>query len=367
MTFQPAFLHKVKQVLTITLCWVVINILMELHNAVNYDPETRKHFLYFFFGNDPFKHLLITSIGPLIGGLVIGPFIVFFQREKLKGRNFGHKLMIHSVLYFVFVTVCVILVGIIGAANNNTGDSSWANFYNDVYSFRVLRLVIAWYVVVILTIFMLDVSERYGPATLRKMLLGKFHTPGKEERIFMFLDLRSSTTIAEKMGDEQYFLLLRYFYQVANEAIINSHGEIYQYVGDEIIISWNYEEGIENANCLECFKAVNKIVQDNADTFKKDYKVIPKFKAGVHAGSVVSGEIGTIKKDIVYSGDVLNTTSRIVALCNDYKQTLIVSDVIYKALKDAPGYKFTFLESPVLKGKTVETGLWGVEFVNSEL
>ncbi|HUR65728.1 MAG TPA: hypothetical protein VMZ03_05200, partial [Chitinophagaceae bacterium] len=69
---------------------------------------------------------------------------------------------------------------------------------------------------------------------------------------------------------------------------------------------------------------------------------------------------GTVKKDIVYSGDVLNTTSRIVALCNQYKQTLIVSDIIYTALKDMPGYQFTYLDSPVLKGKAVKTELWGV-------
>ena len=238
--------------------------------------------------------------------------------------------------------------------------SFWQNFYTDVFSLRVLRLVIAWYCIVILTIFLLDVSEKYGPGTLRKMLLGKYHTPGREQRVFMFLDLRSSTTIAEEIGAERYFRMLHFFYQVANEAIINNYGEIYQYVGDEIVVSWPLEQGLKNGNCLQCFRAVCNAVDNHAATFEKEFGVVPRFKAGIHAGLVVTGEIGTVKKEIVYSGDVLNTTARIVALCNQYGQTLMVSDVIYNALKQTPGYHFTYIDSTVLRGKVVATGLYGV-------
>ena len=361
MKWKPSFTRKVRQVITITICWIIIGVLIELHNAVNYDPVTRRYFLYFIFGNSAAEHFLITSIGPLIGGLFAGSFIVFFQREKLKEKTYGRKLLVHSLLYILFVGLCILVVGIIGALNSRGDRSFMENFYNDIFSLRVFRLLSAWYFIVILTIFFLDVSEKYGPGTLRKILLGKYHSPGREERIFMFLDMRSSTTIAEKMGDEHYFRMLHFFYQVANEAIINSYGEIYQYVGDEIVISWEKEQGLKNANCLGCFRAVCDIVAKNKDVFEKKFGVVPRFKAGIHAGMVVTGEIGTVKKDIVYSGDVLNTTARIVALCNQYNQSLIVSDIIYNALKETPGYRFTYLDSPVLRGKAVETGLYGVE------
>ena len=67
----------------------------------------------------------------------------------------------------------------------------------------------------------------------------------------MFLDLRSSTAIAEKLGEERYFNFIKDVFKDVTPAIIYAKGEIYQYVGDEIVVSWKMNNGIENANCLQ--------------------------------------------------------------------------------------------------------------------
>jgi adenylate cyclase len=54
----------------------------------------------------------------------------------------------------------------------------------------------------------------------------------------MFVDLLSSTTIAEALGNEKYHNLLHDFYADITNPIIYNKGEIYQYVGDEVIVSW---------------------------------------------------------------------------------------------------------------------------------
>jgi adenylate cyclase len=333
---------------------------------VIYDTITRKYSLYFLFGKNAFEHFLITAIGPLVGGLFAGSFIVFYQRDKVKGRTYAQKLLIHSLLYIGFVGFCILMVGLIGALNNPVKASFMQKFKEDVFSLRVLRLLITWYFIVILTIFLLDVSEKYGSGTLRRLLLGKYYAAGKEEKVFMFLDLKSSTTIAETIGDEKYFSMLQFFYEVANYAIINTHGEIYQYIGDEIVISWERKHGVKNANCLKCFTAIREAVKENTEIFNKNYGVVPAFKAGIHAGMVTTGEIGTVKKDIVYSGDVLNTTARIVALCNHYNEELIISEYLYAELKEEQGYIYKWLGNPVLKGKSISMGLYGVKAENSE-
>ena len=360
MKFQPAFLLKVRQVIVITIVWIIAGVLVELNNAIMYDPDTRTHYFHFLFGRNAFEHLLITAIGPLAGGLLAGSFIVFYQREKVQGRSYREKLLIHSVLYAFFLFVFIGGVGILGALNNPADAPFWVKFREDVFSLRVLRLLFTWFFIVVMTIFFLDVSEKYGAGILRGLLLGKYHKPGQEERVFMFLDLKGSTAMAEEIGDEKYFAMLRYFYGVANEAIINTHGEIYQYVGDEIVISWNKGEGIRNANCLRCFTAIQQTVKKHSSIFMGKFGVVPGFKAGIHVGIVTTGAIGTIKKDIVYSGDVLNTTARIVAMCNQYKEELIISDIMYNEVKGVKDYRFHFIDNVILRGKKLEMGLWGV-------
>ena len=363
MNLQPTLLLKIRQVIVITTVWIIANVLVELNNAIVYDPAKRVYYFHFLFGANAWQHLLITAIGPLAGGLFAGSFIVFYQREKVKGRTYLEKLFIHTGLYLFYLLVFIAGVGVLGALNNPADAPFWVKFREDVFSLRVLRLVFTWYFIVVVTLFFLDVSEKYGSGILRGLLLGKYYKPGNEERVFMFLDLKGSTAMAEQIGDEKYFAMLRYFYLVANDAIINTHGEIYQYVGDEIVICWKKSEGIHQANCLRCFTAVQDAVGSRSSYFMEKFGVVPAFKAGIHAGVVTTGEIGSIKKDIVYSGDVLNTTARIVALCNSYKQDLLISDLIYNEIKDTSEYQFQFIDNVILRGKKTAMGLWSVKRV----
>ena len=68
----------------------------------------------------------------------------------------------------------------------------------------------------------------------------------------MFLDMNDSTSIAEQLGHIKYFKLLREFYSDLSEAIINHMGEVCQYIGDEVVISWKVKSGLANGNCVKC-------------------------------------------------------------------------------------------------------------------
>lgn len=69
----------------------------------------------------------------------------------------------------------------------------------------------------------------------------------------MFLDMKSSTTIAETLGHITYFKLLDTYYNIMSDPIINSFGDVYQNIGDEIVISWKLGKGISQASCIKCF------------------------------------------------------------------------------------------------------------------
>ena len=183
--------------------------------------------------------------------------------------------------------------------------------------------------------------------------MGKYNTPKEEKRIFMFLDLNSSTTIAEKLGDELYHELLKNFFADITNSILDNNGEIYQYVGDEVVVAWKYEDGIINNHCIKCFFDMKSFIEKKKEKYLLRYGVVPSFKAGIHLGKVIVGEIGIIKRDITYSGDVLNTTSRIQSMCKEFDVDIIASEDLIEKLS-LKSYTANYLGAIKLKGKEKE-------------
>jgi adenylate cyclase len=87
---------------------------------------------------------------------------------------------------------------------------------------------------------------------------------------------------------------------------------------------------------------------------------LPEFKAGFHLGKVTTGEIGDIKKDIIFTGDVLNTTARIQGLCNTYKVDLIISVDLIKRLDQHSQYQIKTLGENELRGRDQKIELFTI-------
>jgi adenylate cyclase len=90
----------------------------------------------------------------------------------------------------------------------------------------------------------------------------------------------------------------------------------------------------------------------------QEYDLLPTFKAGLHIGEATVGEIGVIKKDIVYSGDVLNTTSRIQGECNNQKVNILLSADLLERMQLNGEYLQIALGEFPLKGKKERTTLY---------
>jgi len=81
----------------------------------------------------------------------------------------------------------------------------------------------------------------------------------------------------------------------------------------------------------------------------------------LHLGEVTTGEIGRIKKDIIFTGDVLNTTARIQSLCNDLEVDILISKDLISNLKLKKNYLTQFIGTKVLKGKSVSMELYTIK------
>lgn len=345
--------------------WVVVGILQALYKSVNYDTTTQEVLFGAPKGYSLISFLLINLIGPLTAGIIAAPLIVFVFKERLKTKSYLVSIGLLGMVFFIYVLVLNTTVSWIFYFNERPWGTELSlqdflgYFLLDPYA---MRNIISWMLVGFVTVLMLQISDKYGPGVFNKMILGKYHHPKEEVRIFMFLDLNDSTGIAEKLGNIQFFKLLNSFFADVTDGILDSRGEIYQYVGDEVVISWTAENGLSRANCLRCFFKIERMLQNRAAYYQSTYGMVPKFKAGIHMGPVIVGEIGIIKKDIVYSGDVLNTTSRILDQCNVYGQKLIVSQEVYDKLgTEHRGFNFLDLGPVSLKGKDTNINLHAVQ------
>lgn len=315
----------------------------------------------------------IDNYRPTLNGLFVGFFVgiaiglceEFLFLEKFRTKTYLFLLTFRILVYsFVFAFFLLFVNSgtkfIIRSLSIN--DSLYAALFEEHY-FRDLVIVI---IISAVLIALLQIRRLHRPGDLIKYVTGKYHRPEEIDKIFLFVDLKSSTSIAEKLGNLRYSEFLIDYYDDMTDAILMSKAEIYQYIGDEIVLTWSFAKGIKDAKCIHCFFDIRNTMELNKEKYLKKFGVYPQFKAAMHSGSVSVTWIGTIKKEVVYHGDVLNTTARIQDECNKYGQYFLISDFMLENL-ELPGYlKSEFVGEVQLKGKQEKVKIFGLKGIVEE-
>jgi adenylate cyclase len=221
------------------------------------------------------------------------------------------------------------------------------------------RIIILAIIILIGKIF-IEIDQKLGPGNLLRMLSGRFYTPREVERIFMFIDLKDSTPLAVQLGNLKFSRLLQDCFH--DFSVVAEYGaNIYQYVGDEVVVSWKIKKGYKQINFLNAFFAFVDKLESRKAYYLKNYGVQPYFKAGVNVGPVVVTEVGQIKQEISYHGDALNTAARIQGKCNEFDAQILIPETIYKQVKNVVGFRFKNVGDVALKGKEQMVHLYSVE------
>jgi len=293
-------------------------------------------------------------------GLVFGVLELFvFPKVDVRFHqwSFTKILIIKTLLYTsVIYVVTVALTTAVGLMEGK----SWSDVPALLMSPGVLILVLYTLVVYGLLLFFLQITRLLGKGVLWKFIIGKYHKPREEERIFLFLDMKSSTTVAEQLGHVRFYALLNELFHEISQPVLHTKAEIYQYVGDEVVLTWEMEHGLLNSNCLKIFFMFQENLARNREHYFTNFGVHPEFKAGLHFGKVVSAQIGDLKREIIYNGDVLNTAARIQNECNKYQREFPISGAIMDRLQPIDGYACERIDAVTLRGKETEVELFSV-------
>lgn len=303
-------------------------------------------------------HLRYPVVG-FIAGFFTGVFELFIYRKSLRNINFFLQLIIRSTTYTITVYFTIILF--LTLYLEITGSVNARDLIERFMDKELINVLIQAFKGSVLIVFLFQLDDLLGDGTFRRYMSGRYHRPRKQEMVFMFLDIKSSTKLAEELGDEKYYSLIDDFFHDISRPIIECDAEIYKYVGDEVIIMWPMDKAVQSPNCVDLFFMIKQKLRRKKEYYISKYGVVPVFKAGMHGGMVVSALIGDMRKEIVYSGDVLNTSSRLEELCNDYNAELLISDAVYHKLKWTGRYDARSLGVLQLKGKLKPVEVFAID------
>lgn len=280
----------------------------------------------------------------------------------IKGKVPFIKLLITTILLQLLVTVLIVIIifyilmvtEIIPKIHKM---SSFNNFIKQ--SSFIIGFIYAVFINTIIILF-IHINRMLGEGNLLKLMTGKFYTPQIEERIFMFLDLRSSTTHAEKLGHIKYSKLIQdCFHDIA---VVHNYGaEIYQYVGDEAVLVWKTNKDANYINCIKAFYAFEDCLKKRTNHYMQNYSILPEFKAGINIGVITITEVGEVKREIAYHGDTINTAARIQGECNRLNTNLLLSEKLMQQIKLEPWLTANLKGKVQLKGKSETVPIYCIE------
>lgn len=314
-----------------------------------------------FINSSSFFVLVVGfKLGAMVGILEEFVFYKMFRKFRLL-----YMIVFRAFLYMFFVAWMFLgLEFFYSIINAEPILSSFNIIYSETFWYNFLYTLI----VIDFLVFFNQTSKLFGHTNLLIMWSGKYRYPVKEDRIFMFIDLVSSTEISGKLERIQYFNLINDFVHDLTVPVLRTSGHIYQYVGDEVVITWKINEGLKNNNCIYMFHLVQETIVKNASKYLKKYGTVPKFKAGIHCGEVITAEIGDLKTEIIHNGEVLNIAARIRSACTDHKRELLISKDLKNKLPFTNDFTTENIGNIILKGVPEPMELFAVESTNkSEL
>ena len=347
--FSGVSKYRFRSILYIAIFWTVIDLIVSLITRHSYIER-------------PLNAFLIRALLVFLFSFLMSYLFTFTLKSLVRNGslwiNFLVKTLILLLAAFAMNFVVHFIENIV-VVKMTIGQAS-LDFFRETLQIKwLLQTTLYWIILFVVTQLYLEINDKYSPGVFIDILLGKYINPRVETRIVMFIDLKDSTPIAEKLGHHQYFLFIREFIFHVSMALIEHEGIIYQYVGDEIVVSWlNSKANIKNS--LAAVIESRKNIQKNSERFRRKFDIIPDFRVGIHVGEVTVGEIGVIKKDLAMSGDTMNTTARIRSACNELNQKFIVSQEFVQAssLKEWQTESLGVVE---LKGKSTGIELYSLK------
>jgi class 3 adenylate cyclase len=314
---------------------------------------------YRYFADDPAEASLanylrsgLHGMGLALSGWAVHLYFASRSSQWVRRWPLVVEILVHSVV--MAIVVATVAMGLQAALYGNRIEAAWltADFP---------RIVGVAFVMSVLIGAAFELTRLVGSRVLFNVILGRYRRPTQEERVLLFLDLVGSTSLAESMGElRMHDLLTRFFYDI-DEAILAHGGEVHAYVGDEVIVTWRLAARVSERRYLDCFFAIQDRITEQADLYRREFGLVPNFRAGLHAGSVVISECGDSRRQVAYFGDTVNVASRLQEHCKEVGRALLVSADLLRLVRPGSDLVVEALGPTQLRGRAAAVEVFAVE------
>ncbi|HYJ37767.1 MAG TPA: hypothetical protein VEV87_04090, partial [Chitinophagaceae bacterium] len=209
--------YRFKLLLAIAVAWTAID---SVYMSIKYyviDAVDDNH----FFEYRQVNTLILREVLVFLTSCAIG-YLLVFKQERIYRRiplwaNFALKTLVLLIVSFVFNLLFHFFYSIF--ISKLSVSFAFSEFLHDAfYTYWLLQKIPHWLLIFLVTLLVLELVEKYSPGVFKDILTGKYLNPRIETRIVMFIDLKDSTPIAEKLGSKEYFRFIRdfiYFISIA--------------------------------------------------------------------------------------------------------------------------------------------------------
>ena len=280
--------------------------------------------------------LISATIGGVELFVLDGP-----MRAWLGNLSFTANLIVRSAIYAsIIVIIQLFQLGevIAGVPRQTSSGNFWFGFIYSAVLSVLMNLVFG-------------IANLIGPRALLNFITGRYHAPVEENRFVLFVNIAGSTGLAERLGGVGIHRFLDRTFRLLTVAVVDYRGEVLNYVGDEVIVTWPERGGAIDCRPLRCFVAMRDALSRASAQFEREFGASPRIRGSLHFGPVIVGEIGDIKRAIVFNGDVMNTAARLEELSRNVEGGFIASRAAMARFNSAPPFAVRDLGQLPIRGR----------------
>jgi adenylate cyclase len=305
------------------------------------------------------RPLVVGAAFGFITSVVIGGVELFVldgpMRDWLGGLSFTANLMVRSAIYAAFILI-IQLSQSDGITAGLSLKTSSQNFWSGAISSAVIAILMN---------LVFGIANIIGPRAFLNFITGRYHSPVEEDRFVLFVDIAGSTGLAERLGGIAIHRLLDRTFRLLTLAVVDYHGEVLNYVGDEVIVTWRERDGAIDCRPLRCFAAMRQELSRASGQFEREFGTVPRIRGSLHFGPVIVGEIGDVKRAIVFNGDVMNTAARLEELSRTVDGGFLASRMAMERFSSAPPFAIRDLGRLPIRGRADGIDVIGIDDGNA--